>query len=194
MRRDILTTTTNSIDGASVVKYIKLVSVNVVVGTNFFSDFGASFTDFFGGLSDTYQGKLEKIYNVGINKIKTKAISLGANAILGIKIDFDEISGKGKSMFMLSVLGTAVLLKYQEHKKEKPKLSSDLNVSFEILGEEVTKRLIIEKLNNDELPTQNDWNYLLSSPIPEISEQLLDEYLILKKYSNSISQKRKIFY
>lgn len=185
MRRDIITSTTNSIDGASVEKYVKLVSVNVVVGTNFFSDFGASFTDFFGGLSDTYQSKLEKIYKVGIDKIKIKAMNIGANAILGIKIDFDEISGKGKSMFMLSIMGTAVILKYKESNKEKPKILSDSIISNERLEEEVTKRLIIEKFSTDKLPSLNDWSYLLNSPIPEIADKLLNQYIIIDKVSNS---------
>lgn len=66
MHSDILTTTTNSIDSAIIEKYIGLISTNVVVGTNFFSDFGAAITDIFGDLSDAYQNKLQKIYNVGI--------------------------------------------------------------------------------------------------------------------------------
>ncbi len=184
MRRDILTSTTNSIEGALIEKYIQLVSVNIVVGTNFFSDFGASFTDFFGGLSDTYQSKLEKIYKVGIDKIKIKATNIGANAILGIKIDFDEISGKGKSMFMLSIMGTAVFLKYKESNKEKPKTISDLIISSDRLEEEVTKRLIIEKFNNKKLPSQDDWSYLLNSPITEIADSLLNQFIFLKKPSN----------
>ncbi|WP_175494735.1 heavy metal-binding domain-containing protein [Salegentibacter flavus] len=62
---------------------LDLVSVNVVVGTNFFSDFGASFTDLLGGLSGTYRNKLEKIYKVGLDKLKLKATNIGGNAILG---------------------------------------------------------------------------------------------------------------
>ena len=49
----MIITTTNNIDGAEITSYIRLVSTNVVIGTNFFSDFAASFTDFFGGRSNT---------------------------------------------------------------------------------------------------------------------------------------------
>lgn len=80
---------------------------NVVLGTNFFSDFAASFTDTFGGTSDTYQGKLDKIYNEVIEKLSKKTLAIGCNAIIGFKIDFDEISGKGVSMFMVNAVGTA---------------------------------------------------------------------------------------
>lgn len=56
----------------------------------FFSDFAASFTDFFGGRSGTYQNKLELIYNEATKELKEKAEALGANAIIGFKIDFDK--------------------------------------------------------------------------------------------------------
>jgi hypothetical protein len=42
-----------------------------------------------------------------------------ANAIIGLKVDFDEISGKGKSMFMMSALGTAVYVKYDSNLETK---------------------------------------------------------------------------
>ena len=81
---------------------------NVVIGTNVFSDLFASFTDFFGGRSGTYRDGLERIYNEAIKELKEKAIYLGANAIIGLSIDFDEIFGKDKSMFMVAATGTAV--------------------------------------------------------------------------------------
>ena len=89
MRNKVITTTTNSIENAEVEKYIDLVSTNVVIGTNAFSDIGASLTDFFGGFSDTYQNKLQEIYGLAIDNLKLKASNIGANAILGLKIDFD---------------------------------------------------------------------------------------------------------
>src|SRR5690606_29535228 len=118
-----ITTTTNSIEGATIEKYIDLISTNVVVVTNFFSDFGASLTDLFGGLSDSYQSKLQKIYNIGIEKLIIKAANLVANAILRIKVDFDEISSKGKSMFMISTIETAV--KIRETDKNKQTVQND---------------------------------------------------------------------
>lgn len=178
MSKSVLTSTTNSIENASIEKYIELVSVNVVVGTNFFSDFGASFTDLFGGLSDTYQKKLEKIYKIGIEKLKFKASNIGANAVIGISIDFDEISGKGKSMFMISAIGTAVKVNYPINTQSKPeKSSSESLISFENLQQEVIKRQIIKKVNLSKLPNQDDWMYLMNTPINEISKKLLTLYL-----------------
>lgn len=189
----IITTSTDSIEGTTIEKYIDVISTNVVVGTNFFSDFGASITDLFGGLSDTYQTKLQKIYRIGIDKLKTKATNLGANAIVGLKIDFDEISGKGKAMFMISTFGTAV--KVREIKKDnKIKLSeSDLVIGLEILEQEYNKRIIVDKLIDKKLPTQEDWQFLLSTPIKEIAPIILELYLEkLNKDQNFLSELEKL--
>ncbi len=107
----MIITTTNNIEGAEITQYIRLVSTNVVIGTNFFSDFAASFTDFFGGRSTTYQHKLDDVYQNAMYEIEQKAASIGADAVVGLKMDFNEISGKGKTMFMVSAVGTAVKIR-----------------------------------------------------------------------------------
>ncbi len=106
----MIITTTNNIEGAHIDEYLRLVSTNIVIGTNFFSDFVASFTDFFGGRSSTYQNKLDDVYQAAMKEIERKAKDLGADAVVGLKMDFNEISSKGKAMFMVSAVGTAVKL------------------------------------------------------------------------------------
>jgi len=177
MENKIIATTTNSIENTEIERYIDLISTNVVIGTNFFSDLGASFTDILGGTSNSYQEKLEEIYIVGIDKLKLKAANIGANAILGLKIDFDEISGKGKSMFMVSVLGTAVSIKPKSDKSTKLLNDKKLIISNKRVEQEVSKRNIISKFENDKFPTQEEWLYLLNNPMEGIVEQLLEKYL-----------------
>lgn len=106
----MIITTTNTVEKHNVVQYIGIVNANVVLGTNFFSDFAAALTDTWGGRSGTYPNKLKLIYKDVMNELEGKARELDANAILGLHIDFDEISGGGKSMFMVSASGTAVVL------------------------------------------------------------------------------------
>ncbi|MBR7183743.1 MAG: heavy metal-binding domain-containing protein [Alistipes sp.] len=104
----MLVSTTNSLEGYKIVEYIDIVSTNVVNGSSFFSDWKASLTDIFGGRSGTYQRKLRKIYEEAIEELSEEAISLGANAVVGLKVDYGEISGKDTQMFMISAVGTAV--------------------------------------------------------------------------------------
>ena len=106
----MIITTTNHIENNSIKQYLGVINTNVVLGTNLFSDFAASLTDVLGGRSDSYQSKLNLIYERVTNELERKANYLKADAILGLQIDFDEISGNGKSMFMVSASGTAVVL------------------------------------------------------------------------------------
>lgn len=116
---EMIVTTTNSIDKATIKQYLGVITTNHLAGTNFFSDFEASVTDILGISTGTYENKLKAIYSEALDVLKRKAKSLGANAIVGLKIDFDEISGKGKSMFMISVSGTAVQFEYDSVRDDR---------------------------------------------------------------------------
>lgn len=180
MNSQVIITSTNSIEGMKIMEYLDLISTNVVLGTNFFSDFGASITDVLGGTSENYTRKLQEIYALAMKQLKEIAIYKGADAIIGISVDFDEISGKGKSMFMISATGTAVLL-------ESLKLNNNISennkhVSTLQLNKLVQRQKIKDEVLKGNYPTQQDWNYLSTNPIDEISEKLLEWYL---KFMNS---------
>ena len=91
----MIITTTHSIQNHDIVKYLGVINANQVLGVNFFSDAIAGISDVFGGNSGTYRRNLDSLYEQVIALLKQKASSIGANAIFGIQIDFDEISGKG---------------------------------------------------------------------------------------------------
>ncbi len=169
----IIVTTTNSVEGSEIIKYLGIVSNNVVLGTNIFSDLLASLSDIFGGTSGTYQKKLREIYDMNIACISEKAKALGANGIVGVRIDFDEISGGGKSMFMASIVGTAVVI---QHPETAVPDSAKQVVGYDELSNELTKRGIINLLNDKKLPTKELWNHLFLNPIDNIAEPLLALY------------------
>ena len=123
----------------NVIKYLGVINTNIVLGTNIFSDIGASFTDFFGGTSSTYQKKRQSIYDTSIKTLKVKAKNIGANAILSLSIDFDEISGGNKSMFMISVSGTAVIINYGTTKTKNIDFNSKESISIDLLENKLTK-------------------------------------------------------
>ena len=179
MKKEVLLTTTTSIPNYEVIESKGLVFANVVLGTNFFSDFAASITDTFGGTSDSYQGKLDKIYVEVVDKLKIKAMAMGCNAIIGFKIDFDEISGKQKSMFMVNAVGTAC--------RAKPILSVNQqnNSNFldvEEMEDAVQKFKLIEEIKSKEKPRISDEaiDFFLEHPTKEIVDELLDFYYTVK--------------
>ena len=123
--KDILVITTSSVEGLKIKQYLKPISAHIVAGTNLFSDFLASFSDVFGGRSQSYQKQLTSLYNEATDRIKLAAYEIGANCVIGLNIDLDEISGKGKSMFMITALGTAVILEKEEFLKSSPGITAE---------------------------------------------------------------------
>lgn len=179
MENSFIISTTNNIEGCPIKKYVDTICSNIVIGTNIFSDFAASFTDFFGGRSDSYKRKLEIIYNEATKELKQKAISLGANAVIGFKVDFDEISGKDKSMFMVSVSGTACIIEYKEQLTTE---SPDNNiVSQAALDKEIYRRSVIFHINNGDNIKDKWAEFLLENPQTEIVDNLIQRYIIYCK-------------
>lgn len=176
MKQQVLITTTNTIQGGTIIQYLDLISTHVVIGANFFSDLKASFTDFFGGRSGTYQKKLKEIYNAALSEMQREAACMGANAVVGLKIDFDEISGKGVSMFMVSAVGTAVKVEYSHSEIDRKDLPSQ-SVSCDDLQLQVDKTIIIDNINAGKKPSEATWDYLFRNPINDIFSELLDFYI-----------------
>lgn len=157
-------------------KYIDTICSNIVIGTNIFSDFAASFTDFFGGRSDSYRRKLEIIYGEASKALKQKALNLGANAIVGFRVDFDEISGKDKSMFMVSVSGTACIIEMNNKELSEEEIIRT-SISQSDLQKEIDRRYIISQIK-DAVPLTSEWvEFLLEYPQTEIIESLIKRYI-----------------
>lgn len=104
---NVKVTTTSGFEGVEIIEYFEPITAHVVVGMNLFKDFFAGLTDIFGGKSNTYQNTLASINEDVIDQLRRKAYALGANCILGLKIDNDEISSQNKSMLMVTAVGTA---------------------------------------------------------------------------------------
>jgi len=110
MIRSVIVTTTPSLDGYRVTKVIDVISAECVFGMNIFKDFFAGLSDLFGGRSETSQKVLKDARQLCIRELKTEAYRIGANAVIGVNLDYSEFSGQGKSMLFLVASGTAVVL------------------------------------------------------------------------------------
>ncbi|WP_316819495.1 heavy metal-binding domain-containing protein [Pedobacter gandavensis] len=105
----MLVTTTNSIEGRKVIKYIGLVSGETIIGANIFKDLFASIRDVVGGRSGSYEQVLREAKDTAINEMQQYAAALGANAIIGVDLDYETV-GSGGSMLLVAATGTAVML------------------------------------------------------------------------------------
>jgi uncharacterized protein YbjQ (UPF0145 family) len=105
----MLLSTTPSIEGRSISEYKGVVVGEAILGTNIFRDMFAGIRDIVGGRSAAYEKELGKARQIAFGELEQHAAELGANAVIGIDIDY-EVVGKDGSMMMVSVSGTAVML------------------------------------------------------------------------------------
>lgn len=105
----MIVTTTPQIEGKKITEYKGIVCGEVISGVNFVKDFMAGIRDFVGGRSETYEKELIAGRNGAIEEMQQRAQSMGANAIVGVDIDY-EVLGQGGGMLMVTVSGTAVVI------------------------------------------------------------------------------------
>lgn len=103
----MLITTTNSVEGKKVETYHGVVIGEAIMGANVFKDLFASIRDIVGGRSGSYEAELTKARKIAFDELQREAMMLGANAIIGVDIDY-EVVGQNGSMLMVSISGTAV--------------------------------------------------------------------------------------
>ena len=105
----MIQSTTPSIQGKNISSYYGVVTGEAILGANIFKDFFASIRDIVGGRSAAYEQELNKARAIAFKEMSQQAAELGANAIVGIDIDYETVGAKG-GMLMVSVSGTAVTI------------------------------------------------------------------------------------
>jgi uncharacterized protein YbjQ (UPF0145 family) len=103
----MLQTTTPTVEGRKIQDYHGVVTGEAILGANVFKDFFAGIRDIVGGRSAAYERELEKAREIAFEEMARQASERGANAIVGIDIDYETVGAQG-GMLMVSVSGTAV--------------------------------------------------------------------------------------
>ena len=98
----MIVTTTQSVEGMRILEYKGIVCGEVISGVNFIRDIAASFTNFLGGRSGSYEQN-------ALEEMQERAAAMGANAVVGVDIDY-EVLGADNGMLMVTASGTAVVL------------------------------------------------------------------------------------
>lgn len=101
----MLVTTTPTIEGKTIETYHGIVSGEAIMGANVVRDLFASVTDIVGGRSSAYENKLSQGREIAIEDMNTLASKFGANAVIGVDLDFETIR---EGMMMCVATGTAV--------------------------------------------------------------------------------------
>ena len=103
----MILTTTPSVEGKRVTQYLGIVTGEVIIGANILRDFFAGVRDIVGGRTSSYERVLRDAKQSALQELQENARSMGANAVIGIDLDYETVGGQG-SMLMVTASGTAV--------------------------------------------------------------------------------------
>jgi uncharacterized protein YbjQ (UPF0145 family) len=101
----MIITTTPTIQGKEIKDYLGVVTGEAIMGANIVKDLFASITDIVGGRSAAYERELTRAREIALREMEEKALSLGANAVVGVDLDYETVR---EGMLMVTVSGTAV--------------------------------------------------------------------------------------
>ncbi len=105
----MIVTTSHEISGTTTTEYKGIVCGEAILGANVFRDLFAGIRDIVGGRSAGYEKSLQEAREIALEEMEAKARSIGANAIIGVDIDYESLGSSG-SMLMVSASGTAVVV------------------------------------------------------------------------------------
>ena len=105
----MIITTTPSVEGKQIMEYKGIVFGEVISGVNFVRDIAATFTNFLGGRSGSYEEELVTARQNAMREMEQRAAAMGANAVVGVDIDY-EVLGADNGMLMVTASGTAVVV------------------------------------------------------------------------------------
>lgn len=107
------------------------------------------------------------------------------------KNDFDEISGKGKSMFMISAVGMDVSINYSVKAQRKLENNISKIVESEELKKELAKLQIQKALSSDKLPDSEQWIYFFNNYFNDLTNNLIDKFLDVYKIGNKFRSEKQ---
>lgn len=105
----MLLSTTPTLEGRPICNYLGVVTAETIIGANVFRDLFASIRDFIGGRSGSYEHVLREAKATALRELEDEARRLGANAVVGIDLDYETVGANG-SMLMVTASGTAVVI------------------------------------------------------------------------------------
>ena len=107
----MIITTTNYVPGMEIVEYKGFATGEVVAGINFIKDLGAGIRNLFGGRVQGYEDEIIQARTEALKELEARAEAMGANAVIGVRIDFDALGSNGNNMLLVTVTGTAVVVR-----------------------------------------------------------------------------------
>lgn len=167
-------TTASAIEGWTIEQHLGVVAAHVVAGVGLVSEFFAGFSDIFGGRSESYRRQLAGLYEEAVTELLEKARYKGGNWLIGLRIDMDEVSGKGTQMFMITALATAV--RARPDRADGRAESLEARSLTKVQADTARKRLdLLEAAARRTLElTDTTWAFLVQERVHELAPYVLD--------------------
>lgn len=171
--KSITITTTDTIEGCKITGYIDIVRYSMVVGTDI------ALTNLFISTSKKYSNQLNEIYEKAMQYLRLKGMAIGADAIVGLHTDFEEIFGKGIRKFVVSLIGTAVTL---DNTPDSCDNTQENTVSRVYLQQQQLLLNLRRKFSDiNYAPDEDDWENIIKYSLHDLAPYLYKRYLILSK-------------
>ena len=106
----MLVVTTPTVEGKTIRKVFGLVTGEAIMGANIFKDIFASITNIVGGRSQAYEKEFQRAKQIAVEEMVADAKAMGANAVVGVDLDYESIAISGSNMLMVAASGTAVTI------------------------------------------------------------------------------------
>ena len=107
----MIVTTTPTVPNRDSSEALGVVAGEAILGVNVFRDLFAGIRDILGGRSGGYQKALREAREHATADMVEEAKGLGADAVVGVDIDYEAIDTERGAMLMVSCNGTAVRLR-----------------------------------------------------------------------------------
>ena len=107
----MIITTIQDVPGMEIVEYRGLATGEVVAGINVVKDIGAGLRNLFGGRIKGYEEEIDQARDEALKELEARVAEMGANAVIGVRIDFDALGSDGNNMLLVTVTGTAVVVR-----------------------------------------------------------------------------------
>jgi len=192
MNKKMVITTTSTLEGWDIESYLGVISSHVVAGTGVIADTFAGLSDFFGGRSKSYQNQLMSINDEAISILVEQVEKKSGNGIIGLKLDHDEISGKGKTMFMVTATATAVKIKRSSGNNNFDDAKRSTYISSTELQLEIRKNNILTSIKSgDSQLNDESWDFIIKNQVLEAAPYVLDTFQHIKTSAIMEDAKKK---
>ncbi len=104
----MLLSSTNTLESKKIIKYHGLVTGESLIGSNVYKDLFSGVRDVVGGRTSAYEKELDKAREIALKSMEEKANDINANAIIGLKISYNNLGGTMGNTILVTAYGTAI--------------------------------------------------------------------------------------